>query len=150
MKIEREVRGVDEQATEMRPASRVDAEVIAKAMRRRFTAEYKLRIVRAADACREGGEIGALLRREGLYSSHLVMWRRAAAKGSLGALAARQRGPKAKAIDPLAKRNAELERDNEKLRKHLDQAETIIAFQKKLAEILRPTDEGPRNSERRR
>lgn len=150
VKVENRIPRVDQRNTNTDPPGRVDSEVVATAKRRRFNAEYKLRIVREAEACRGPGEIGALLRREGLYSSNLVMWRRAAAKGSLGALAARRRGPKAKGIDPLTKRVAELERDNEKLRRRLDEAETIIAFQKKLAEILRPMDGGPENSGRRR
>jgi transposase-like protein len=141
---------VDAVATETRSSARVDTEVVTLPKRRHFTAEYKLRVVRAADACREPGEVGALLRREGLYSSHLASWRQAVAKGSLGALTPRRRGPKAKVVDLSAKRIAQLERENERLKKRLDEAETIIAFQKKLAEILRPQDDEPKNSERRR
>ena len=128
----------------------MDAEVVARPKRRQFTAEYKLRIVREAETCRKEGQVGALLRREGLYSSHLTTWRRQAGDGSLGALAARKRGPKAKAVDPSAKRVAELEKENAKLRKRLDDAETIIAFQKKLAEVLQALDEEPGKAERRR
>jgi transposase-like protein len=150
LKSERESRGEVERASKASPPDRIDSEVVAKPKRRRFTAEYKLSVVREADACRGPGEIGALLRREGLYSSHLAVWRRAVAEGSRGALVARRRGPKAKLVDPLATRIGELERENERLLKRLDDAETIIAVQKKLAEILRPTGGGRENSERRR
>ena len=150
VKIEKEVVGVSERSVEPKPLKRIEAEVVAKAKRRNFTAEYKLRIVREAEGCREEGQIGALLRREGLYSSHLVTWRRQAAEGSRGALSPRRRGPKAKASDAAAKRVADLEKENAKLRERLDEAETIIAFQKKLAEILRPRDGGPASNERRR
>src|SRR6476469_6298829 len=84
---------------------RHDVQVSATARRRRFTAEYKLRIVREADGCSQAGELGALLRREGLYSSHLVTWRRARDRGEL--MNAPKRGRKAKAVDPNAKRVAE-------------------------------------------
>jgi transposase-like protein len=125
---------------------RLDSEVVVKPVRRRFSAEYKLKIVRQADACKEQGAVGALLRREGLYSSHLVTWRRAVNEGSLGALAARRRGPKPAAVHPLAKRVAELERDNERLQKRLGEAEIIIAVQKKLADLLAPQPPAPKNS----
>ena len=84
-------------------------EVVAKAQRRRFTAEYKRRIVREADRCTTAGAIGALLRREGLYSSHLITWRGQRERGELAGLSTK-RGRKAKAVNPLAKRVAELER----------------------------------------
>jgi transposase-like protein len=111
-------------------------EVPAKARRRRFSAEYKLRVLREADACREPGEIGALLRREGLYSSHLVSWRRQRAEGALEGLKPRKRGRKAKPRNPLAKKVSDLERENRKLKHRLKQAETIIGVQKKVSEIL--------------
>jgi transposase-like protein len=133
----------------MSARDRVDPEVVARAARRRFTADYKLGIVRAAEACRASGEIGALLRSAGLYSSHLVTWRRAAKNGSLKALAAVKRGPKAKESNPLAKRVADLERENAKLKKRLDQAETIITFQKKLADLLSREEQDAPNSESR-
>lgn len=129
---------------------RVDTEVSPKATRRRYTAEYKARIVREADACTKSGDVGALLRREGLYSSLLSTWRRAMAAGALSGLQARRRGPKKKPEDLVAKRVAELERDNAKLKKRLDDAEMIITFQKKLAEMLRPKDGGPETNERSR
>jgi len=113
-----------------------DPEVREKAVRRRFTAEYKLRILKEADSCTEKGQIGALLRREGLYSSNLTTWQRQMEKGTLDALSPRKRGPKGKRPDPSASRIAELERENERLAKKLRQAETIIEVQKKVSEIL--------------
>jgi transposase len=110
-----------------------DPEVAAKPKRRRFSAEYRLRIVREADACKEPGEIGALLRREGLYSSLLSAWRRQRDAGALAGLEPKKRGPKAKVIDPRVKR---LERDVARLKRKLEQAETIIEIQKKVAGIL--------------
>jgi transposase len=119
------------------PAAAVlDAEVPAKAARRRFTAEYKLRILREADACITVGAIGGLLRREGLYSSHLTTWRHQREQGALAALAAKPRGRPAAVPPPWARRVAELEGENVRLAQRLKQAETIIAAQKKLSEIL--------------
>src|SRR5439155_1297910 len=83
-------------------AAAPDPEVVAKAKRRRFSAEYRLRILRLADACKAPGELGALLRREGLYSSLLLTWRRQREQGALEVLRARKRGPKPKAVDPRA------------------------------------------------
>jgi len=110
-----------------------DPEVPAKVQRRRFTAEYRLRMLRAADACQKHGELGALLRREGLYSSHLANWRRQRDRGELVAGRARKRGPTPKAIDPRVK---QLESENRRLQRKLARAETIITLQKKVAEIL--------------
>jgi transposase-like protein len=126
------------------PPARPDPEVLAKARRRQFSAEYKLGIVREADGCRNTGDVGALLRREGLYSSHLVTWRRQCRHGALRGLKDSKRGPKAKEQNPLARKVAELERENRKLHQRVEQAETIIAFQKKLAsllEIVRQTED---------
>jgi transposase-like protein len=100
-----------------------------------FSAEYKLRIIREANECQDG-ELGALLRREGLYSSHLSVWRRQREDGSLVGLTPRKRGRKGKRKDPMADRVTELERENRKLKKRLEQAETIIEFQKKVSEVL--------------
>jgi transposase-like protein len=111
----------------------VDPEVTERAKRRRFTAEYKLRILRQADACKGDGDLGALLRREGLYSSHLTTWRRQRDEIAKAGLKARKRGPKPVAVDPRVKR---LERENARLRQRLDEAETIIDFQKKLSQLL--------------
>jgi transposase len=109
-----------------------DPEVVEKAKRRRFTPEYRLKIVRAAEACKDG-EIGALLRREGLFSSQLSMWRRQREQGALEGLRARKRGPKAKAVDPRVKK---LEQENARLERKLKKADAIIAFQKKVHELL--------------
>ena len=106
-----------------------DPEVTEKAKRRKFTAAYKLKILREADAC-EVGEVGALLRREGLYSSHLSTWRRQRRAGELEGLKPKARGVKAKAADPALKRIAELERENQRLQKQLKDANTIIEVQK--------------------
>ena len=110
-----------------------DPEVTERAKRRRFTAEYKLRILREADACKGDGGLGALLRREGLYSSHLTTWRRQRDEIAKAGLKARKRGPKPKAEDPRVK---QLERENLRLKRRLEQAETIIDFQKKLSKLL--------------
>lgn len=114
-------------------ATSPDPEVPAKAQRRRFTAEYRRRILREAEACQKHGELGALLRREGLYSSHLVNWRRQREQGELVAGRARKRGPVPKPVDPRVK---QLEVENRRLQRKLARAETIITLQKKVAEIL--------------
>ena len=111
-----------------------DPEVVPKAKRRQFTAEYKLRIVREADACTEPGQIGSLLRREGLYSSYLSTWRRQREKGQLQALSSKKRGRKGQ--DSSAEELAQLRRENERLRARLEQAEIIIDVQKKLSKLL--------------
>ena len=110
-----------------------DPEVSTKAKRRTFTAEYKRRILEEADGCTRHGEIGALLRREGLYSSHLTTWRRQREMGELAGLRPKKRGRKK---DEATAELARLRRENERLRKQLDQAELIIAAQKKLAQAL--------------
>ena len=101
-----------------------DSEVPARHARRRFTTAYKLEILRRADACTRHGELGALLRKEGLYSSHVVTWRRQREHG----LTAKRRGRKKTAIDPRMKK---LEQENRRLTSRLQQAEAVIAFQKK-------------------
>ncbi len=113
-----------------------DPEVKALKPRRRFTAKYKLNILAEIDACTTKDQIGAILRREGLYSSNLTTWRKQREKGILNGLSPRKRGRKAKEINPLAKRVAELERENQKLDKKLKQAEIIIEFQKKISQML--------------
>ncbi len=110
-----------------------DPEVVVKAQRRRFTAEYKQRILQEADACTQYGEVGALLRREGLYSSHLSTWRRQRQQGALQGLTPAKRGRKA---DPLAAENARLQRETERLKAQLARAELIIDVQKKVSELL--------------
>ena len=110
-----------------------DPEVPEKATRRKFPAAYKLRILKEAESCTEPGRIGALLRREGLYSSSLSLWRHQVNEG----LVPKKRGPSAKRADPAVRRIAELERENEKLTRKLRQAELIIEVQKKVANLLR-------------
>jgi len=110
-----------------------DPEVPAKSQRRRFSAEYRLRILKQADACKKPGDVGALLRREGLYSSHLTHWRQQRARGALAGMRARKRGPKAQPRDPRVK---QLEAEPRRLQRKLQRAETIITLQKKVAEIL--------------
>ena len=113
---------------------RPDPEVPEKAKRRRFSAAYKLRIVREADACGQDGELGALLRREGLYSSHLSAWRRQRDEGSLASLAPRRRGRPA--VSAEAVESARLRRENGQLRRQLTAAEAVIEIQKKLSALL--------------
>ncbi len=113
-----------------------DPEVTEKAVRRKFTAKYKLRILQEAEVCATQGQMGALLRREGLYSSNLTTWRRQQKKGALEALSPKHRGPRTKNMDPSVCRIAELEKENDRLKKELKQAATIIDVQKKLSEIL--------------
>jgi transposase len=115
----------------------LDSEVPSKAIRRMFSAEYKRKILEEADACMDiSGAIGALLRREGLYSSHLTTWRKQRDAGQLYALTPKKRGRKGKHVNPLSTRVQELENKNRHLQKQLEKAEMIIAFQKKLSEIL--------------
>ena len=111
-------------------------EVSEKAKRRRFTAEYKAKIVREADRCTERGELGALLRREGLYSSHLAEWRAQLARVGVEGLKARKRGPKARVLDERDRKLAEQEREIAKLKKRAERAEAIVDFQKKVSTIL--------------
>ena len=110
-----------------------DPAVEAKAKRRRFTAEYKLRILREVERAKESGEIGAILRREGLYSSLLAAWRRDRDRVAKTGLAARKRGPKAKVVEPRVK---ELEREIAKLRRRNERVELLLSIQKKASELL--------------
>jgi transposase len=119
-----------------RPVPAPDPEVRERPVRRRFAAEYKLRILEEAERCFEAGEVGALLRREGLYFSHLSKWREQRRNGSLAALQPRRRGPKAKHADARDRRIAELEREKERLARRLRQAELIIEVQRKASELL--------------
>ena len=109
-----------------------DPEVVTRPNRSRFTAEYKQRILQAADDCPHG-ELGALLRREGLYSSHLTDWRRQRADGELQGLTPQKRGRKP---DPQAAEIARLKREIGNLQTQLQRAETIIDVQKKLSQLL--------------
>jgi transposase-like protein len=123
----------EQQQTDL--ATRIpDPEVVPKAKRRQFTAAYKLHILREADACTEPGQIGSLLRREGLYSSYLSKWRQQRGQGQLQALSAKKRGRKGQ--DPSAEELIQLQRENERLRARLEQAEMIIDVQKKLSQLL--------------
>jgi len=113
-----------------------EVEVVAKAQRRRFTAEYKRRILKEAEGCRKPGELGALLRREGLYTSHLSYWRKARARGELAGLRPKRRGPKPRRPDPNAKRILELECEVRRLRARAERAEALVDVQKKLSRLL--------------
>ena len=114
-----------------------NTEVTEKAKRRSFTVEYKRRIVKETDACKAPGEIGALLRREGLYSSQLATWRAARDRGDLAPGAAtKKRGPTAASPDPRDKKIAEQEREIAKLTKRAERAEAIAEIQKKVAALL--------------
>ena len=110
-----------------------DPEVVPRAKRRQFSAEYKLRILEEADQCGESGQVGALLRREGLYSSHLSNWRRQQRQGQLQGLRSQKRGRKRDAQAAELKR---LRRENERLRQQLERAELIIDVQKKVSQML--------------
>jgi len=125
------------------PSPPPDPEVVEKPKRRTFPAKYKLRILEAADACKDSGAVGALLRREGLYSSHLALWRRQRKEGALSALKPKKRGRKGKAQTPEAKRIAELERqlqgverDKRRLEAQLQRAALMLEIQKKTSELL--------------
>ncbi len=111
-------------------------EVLEKPVRRRFTVDYKMKILAEAEACTEFGQLGELLRREGLYSSHLSTWRRQRDEGVLAGLTPRGRGRKARTKNPLADENEHLRRENERLTEQLRQAELIIDVQKKVSEML--------------
>ena len=111
----------------------IDPEVVPKAERRQYTAEYKRQVLQEYEACTELGERGALLRREGLYSSNITNWRRQRERGELAGLTSKKRGPKA---NPQAAENARLRRENERLKKRLEQAELIIDVQKKVSQLL--------------
>ncbi len=113
-----------------------DPEVAAKPKRRRFTAEYRLRILEEADRCTEPGEVGQLLRREGLYSSHLTAWRKARRSGALRGLASKKRGAKPKARNPLEPKVRQLEAEVARLEGELHKAHTILDVQEKVAGLL--------------
>ena len=110
-------------------------EVVAKATRRRFTVEYKRKIIREADACKTPGGIGALLRREGLYSSHLTTWRAARERGELAGVPTK-RGPVRRVADPRDKRIIELERESTRWQKRAERAEALVELQKQVAALL--------------
>jgi transposase len=124
-----------------------DPEVPEKKPRRKFTAKYKLRILAEADTCTQPGQMGTLLRREGLYSSNLTTWRQQREKGILQAMTPKKRGRKRNQKNPLAKQVAQLEKENRRLQDRLKKAETIIEVQKKISEIL-GINQNPADSER--
>jgi transposase len=113
-----------------------EVEVLAKPERRRFTVEYKLGILREADRCVRPGELGALLRREGLYSSTLSNWRRARDRGNLSGTGIRKRGPEGRLVDSRDRQIRDLERENRRLKSRLERAEALIDVQKKVSELL--------------
>ena len=115
---------------------RPDPEVLPQARRRRFSAKYKMDILEQVDACTEPGQIGALLRREGLYSSNLTDWRRQRETGGLKGLTPKKRGPRPDPDKELQKRIAKLEKENLRLADKLEKAELIIEVQKKVARLL--------------
>jgi transposase len=114
---------------------RPNPEVVADAKRRTFTAEYKLRIIKAADAAKGSGGVGALLRREGLFSSHLTTWRKERQTSLLQALAPKTRGPKSKR-DPQSEEMQKLRQENQRLTESLRRAEIVIDVQKKVGALL--------------
>ncbi len=124
-------------------AAAPDPEVTAKAKRRVFTAEYKARILREAEALAETGGVGEMLRREGLYSSHLTSWRRALERGGVEGLTAKKRGRKGVPNRELLDENGRLQRENARLRKQLAQAEAIIDVQKKVSLLLSIPEKDP-------
>ena len=118
-----------------RAAPRPNPEVLARAKRRTYTGEYKQKVLAEADAARGSGEIGAVLRQHGLYSSHLTKWRQERKSGILEGLAPQKRGPKSK-VNPLTAENQKLKRDNDRLTDRLRKAEIVIDVQKKVAMLL--------------
>ena len=134
--------GVEERSDETPRAkdhqarSAPDPEVVAKPTRRQFTAEYRLRIVEEADRCTRPGEVGRLLRREGLYTSHLSAWRKARRSGSLQGLTANKRGAKPTEHNPLSPKVRQLETKVARLEKELATAHTILDVQSKISGLL--------------
>ena len=128
--------------------TRPDPEVVPQAKRRRFSAQYKQDILRRSDACTQAGELGALLRREGLYYSHLTTWRRQRDDGSLAGLAPKKRGRKPDPDREMRLRNAQLEKENRRLANKLEKAELIIEVQKKVARLL-SMDQPDQNGEKK-
>jgi transposase-like protein len=120
--------------------SKSETEVVVRAKRRQHTAEYKLRILRELDECTGKGEVGAILRREGLYSSLISKWREQREQGSLNGLGGQRRGPK---VDPNAAELARLQRENKRLKEKLERAELIIDVQKKVARLIGETPPPP-------
>ena len=135
--------GVQRSEPERSGAPKIDAdisppgtEVSDRPTRRRFSAAYKLRIVQEADRCDKPGQIGALLRREGLYSSQLTAWRKLRDQGALHGLSSKKRGPKSPPPNPHEKEMKQLQKEIDRLQKKLAKAEAIIDFQKKVHDLL--------------
>jgi transposase-like protein len=128
--------GREHREKEVRSTKPPDPEVPERASRRRFSAEYKLRVLEEADRCEESGEVGALLRREGLYSSILSDWRRQRREGMLDGLSPKKRGRKADPNRAQGERITQLERELTRLQRKLAHAEKIIEVPKKLSEVL--------------
>jgi len=122
--------------TNIMPLSPSEVEVTAKPTRRRYTADYKHRILREAETCTRSGELGALLRREGLYSSNLTVWRKQRERGEIEGLSQKKRGPLPKEKSPVAAKVATLERENRRLKARAERAEGLVELQKKVSEIL--------------
>lgn len=125
-------------ATKAPGVGQVDSEVPAP-RRRSFTAEFKRQVLAEADACTEPGAVGALLRRHGLYSSHLTEWRRLRDEGALSGLAPKKRGRKSAAKNPLAEDVAKLQRELAKATARAERAERLLELQKKMAELFGET-----------
>ena len=129
-------------AHEVERPEKVDPEVVEKAQRRRFSASYKQKILDEIARCSDGAERGRVLRREGLYRSHISTWSRQRNEGALAGLRPKKRGRRPQPVDRQAGRVNELEREVSRLRKKLEQAETIIDVQKKLSQLLGESSEG--------
>jgi transposase len=123
-------------ANGLNSVARTQPDPEVKPARRRYTAQYKLKILEQLDNCKNSGDVGALLRREGLYSSHLTKWRRQREAGALTGLQEKKRGVKPNEVNPLSRELARLQRENERLQMRLKQAETIIEVQKKVSQLL--------------
>jgi transposase-like protein len=125
-----------------------DPEVAAVAKRRQYSHAEKRRILSAADRCKKPGELGALLRKEGIYSSMLTGWRKQRTRGEMSAVATPKRGPKSNPVLAQVRREAQLERELDRLRRRLAQAQEIIEVQKKLCNLLGlPTAEIPEETD---
>ena len=130
-------------------SERADPEVVPQAKRRQFSAAYKLRILQEADGCSAPGQMGALLRREGLYSSHLTEWRRLRQQGELTALAPQRRGRQRSETEAQASELAHLRQENARLQRRLEQTELVIDVQKKLSQLLGLSVSDSQKGERR-
>jgi transposase-like protein len=132
------------------PAVAPDPEVAERPKRRSYTAEFKRQILAEAEGCTQPGQLGALLRRHGLYSSHLTSWRGQRARGELAGLTPKKRGPKPEAKNPLADRVAKLERDLARAVARAERAERFVELQKKMAELLgEPLPSDPESGSKR-